>query len=330
MADRMMSGESEVVSQDMQVFATQIGNQLGLLCVLAAVIGLGLLLRERKTRWIACTLAAMAALDGIYGSWINPMGLVDFQNGVPLLMVACACAGFAVAAFARSTGPAARYVGSFAALALVLPPALVTVPALGEVADLPREISEEALRTSSANAVLFTQSESVSSGALYLSSVEGARPDLAVVVWPMLADTERVATELRRSGTTGYQEPEQPELVLATIAKTGRRMFWETGAIPTPQGSFLRHGALVSELVDQEDASGSLRENLRRLRTIFHGPGRRERVARRTLAAALTNMGQAALSRGDTDFALELFEAALEIRPEQASGRAKVAALEGR
>ncbi len=311
-ADTLMG---DVVGQNFRVFAGQIGDQLGLLCVLAALLGIFLLWRERRTRWLAAALAAMALLDGIYGAWIRPMGLADFHNGVPLLMAACVCAGVAVAALARVTGPGARYVGTFAALALVLPSALVTVPALSGVADLPRDVSEEVLRNTTANAVLLTQSDTVSAGTLYLSAVEGARPDVALVGLPMLRDSERVTTALQRSGSSAYLAPEEPEQVLATIAQTGRRIFWETGSIPTPKGSFLRHGPLVSELVEEEQPGGSLRESLKRLHTLFGRPGRRNRVARRTLAAVLTNMARAALSRGDAKFARELFKAAGEIRP---------------
>ena len=329
-ADRMMSGEGDVVSQDLRIFASQIGNHLGLLCVLAALVGMGLLLRERKTRWIACTLAVMALLDGLYGGWINPMGLVDFQNGVPLFMTACVCAGIAVAALARVSGPAARYVGCVAFVALVLPPALVTIPTLGGVADLPRDLSEEAFRTTRANAVLITQSDSLSAGTLYLSAVEGARPDVALVVLPMLGDRERVATELRRSGSKEFVTPSAPEQVFEAIAKTRRPVFWERGALPVPANSSLRQGALVSELTEGEASGGSIHESLKRLQIVFDHPGRRDRVARRILAAALTNLGRSALQGGESEFARELFEAAIEIRPEHSSARVNLGILYSR
>ena len=186
-ADRMMSGQSEVVWEDFKTLAAQIGEHIGLLAVLAALAGIGLLLRERRTRWVGASLLAMASIDALYGAWINPMGLVDFQNGLPIVTIACVCAGVAVATLARLTGPAAPYVASVALVALVVPPAIVSLPSVTAVGDLPRALSEHALGEATPSSVLMTQSDSVSAGALYLMTVEGARPDVASSCrcWPM-------------------------------------------------------------------------------------------------------------------------------------------------
>ena len=166
---------------------------------------------------MAGTLALMAAIDALYGAWINPMGLVDLQNGVPLSMVACLCAGVAVAALARVSGRAAPFVGAVAGLVLVIPSALVTLPALAGVGDLPRAASEEAMAVAGPGSVLLTQSDSMAAGALYLANVEGARPDMAFLALPMLADTARVASELNRFGVTKVAAPRDANHSLATM-----------------------------------------------------------------------------------------------------------------
>ncbi len=328
--EEMMSGQSAVLSENVKTFAAQIGEHVGLLSVLAAVVGLALLFRERKTRWMAGTLALIATLDAIYAAWINPMGLVDLQNGVPLTMVICLCAGLAVAALARLTGPAAPFVGVVVGLVLLIPSALVTLPTLAGVGDLPRAVSEESLLQGVPGSVVLTQSDSMAAGTLYLANVEGARPDMAFLVLPMLADTERVAAELNRSGGVPVAAPAASTEALATIARTRRPMYWESGSIGVPGGMYLQEGALVSRVVPGQPSADTLRQSVARLQTIFGQAGRQERIARRTLAGALTNMGRAAFGRQDADLSRDIFKAALEVRPEHAAARVNLGVLESR
>ncbi len=329
-SEEMMSGSGEIVGTNFKVFAAQIGEHVGLVGVLAGLVGLLLLGLERKTRWMAGTLALVAAVDAVYGVWINPMGLVDLQNGVPLVMVLCLCAGIAVASLARVAGPAAPFVAVVAGLVLIIPSAAVTIPSIAGVGDLPRAVSEEVLVVAAPGSVALTQSDSISAGTQYMSTVEGARPDMAFLVLPMLSDSERVTTQLRRISPGTKIDSVKAGHGMVAIMASGRRIYWEGGTFSIPRGKFLRHGALISEVVDQGASADSLRPSVARLHEIFDRPGRHEKIARRMLAGALTNTGRAALGQQDPVFARDTFKAALEIHPEHSAARVNLGVLDSR
>ncbi len=318
-ADRMMSGRAEIVSDDLRVFAEQIADSLGLLAVLAAVLGLLLLLLERRTRWLGCALASIVVLDGIYGFWLNPMGLVDLQNGVPMVLGMCVCAGVAVSALARMTGPAAPFVGSVACLALVIPPALVSLPAVASVRDLPRAASEAAFGPVAPGAVILTQSDSTAAASIYLHEIEGARPDVAVLVLPMISDLETVREVLNATAPPGHELPTLQAPALVAIAQSARPMYWESGPIGTPANTSLLVGPMLSRLVPRAQGALELASAVAALRKVYSQPGHRDRSARRALANQLTNLGRLAFADGQLESAGRLFEDALDTQASHAA-----------
>lgn len=315
--------------------AEDTADALGPIALIAAVAGLGWLLRHRRTRWTAAALGIVIAGDFVYAFWINPMGQIDLQNGVPLAIAAAVCAGVGVAWFGRSLGRAGPYATGAVAMLLCLPPALLSVPALAPAADgqLPRRWSEAALAAAPPGAIIIVESDSLAAGLIYLTTAEQARPDVAVLVKQhVAADPVRSRAVLARAGI----EAELGGAPLAAVLRLGRPILWEVGSRPLPRGYTLVAGAPVSHLVPAERLAepppDDLRNALARASRLFDDDGVRDRAARRTYAVTLNQLGRVAHGRGQDDLAVVAFDAALAVRPQHAPAlvnRGTVAAAGG-
>jgi hypothetical protein len=155
--------------------AQRFGGQL--MGVVPGLLLLGLLGMIRAFRMPAARwLIVIWLLDTLYAIALNPMGLRDFQNGVPGLMALGMAAALALD-FSR-----ARLTG----------PLLVGVCLLGALPGLfewqhrtDRGLSvwlEAADSGAPPEAVAFVASDNVAAGYAFRQVVEGARPDLAVIV----------------------------------------------------------------------------------------------------------------------------------------------------
>ncbi len=286
--DHSMSMTRELVSHDVSTFVGQILDYVGVLAVLAGLIGIVILIVERRTRWVGVAIGMVIVLDVLYASWIHPVGLTNLHNGVPLALALSICAGVAIATLARSAGAAAPYLGAVVAIAMVIPQALMSATVLPSSGELPREYSEYVLQVAPVGALVLSQSRSLSGGAVYLQTVEGARPDVGWLVAPMLTDARRVAHVLE--STTRAQVADATETGVFAQWKRGRPVLWEPGATPIPpdaalqyaipvshDGAGSRPGAFVGLLVDtghgtEHDGAGSAWPPLRKL--VNSRPGR--------------------------------------------------------
>lgn len=163
-------------SHDVPALVGQILDHMGVLAVLAGLVGLLVLLNERHTRWPGVALIWVVFLDLIYSSGLHPVGIADLQNGIPLVLALSVSAGVAVATLAKTAGRAAPILGGAVALIMLLPPILFALVALPPGGDLPREAGETALRSTPSGAIL-SDKPSLSS-VIYLQFVEGTRPDV--------------------------------------------------------------------------------------------------------------------------------------------------------
>lgn len=317
------------------VLAGDMADAVGPFTALAALFGLGWLLRQRRTRWLAGTLVTIALGDVAYSLGINPMGLIDLQNGLPLTLVMCIGAGVGVAWLARNLGAergpigalAGASVGAAVGMLLVIPVALVSVPevwsasAPGGDADVPRAWSQAALDQTPPGGVALVQGDSTAAGLMYLTVVENARPDAAVLVRQLLPDLERTRAVLARTGmdpaTIASNRP------LASILASGRPITWEIGqdglpgardvAVGVPLSRLLPAGARASQT--REQAASEMLAAAATLADLFAGAGSRDRNARRVLAHSLTALGRVAYGSGDGGTAELLFDGALSVRP---------------
>lgn len=336
-SDQMGVVEGAQVAPQVASLVEESADQLGPIAPLAALFGLGWLARQRRSRWVAAALAVIGAGDVIYTLWVNPMGQADWQNGVPLALAVSICAGAGVAWLSRFLRAAGPFVAAVAGVLLVLPPAVVSLPAVwqasapsGEPADspdAPRAWAEAALAVTPPRGLALVQTDSTAAGLLYLTEVEGARPDVAVVVRQFVPDHRYMQAALARGGVDarGLREDFEPAQTLAWLLGRRRPMTWEVGREDIPAGMDVRAAAPLLRLAREhegvERAGG--REVWRRelamaagtLARIFAGAAGRDRVARREHARALTALGRMAYGSGEVALGVEILQRAVLTLP---------------
>lgn len=297
--------------QSASMLSEHVINYLGVLALVGAFCGVAILLVEKRTRWVGVALVGVLVLDG-YATALHPEGLVNMRDGVPLVIALCVCAGVAVAALASMAGPGAPFIGFSASVLMLLSPVMSSVSTLRAGGELPRSISEHALDRSPSGAVLFSQSESLSGGVTFLQVVEGARPDVANVALPRLADTARVSEALEATRSLGQ------ESVAVTAERpwqVDRPVAWQLGPEPPPDGTVLVPGVVVGRLLRVGESPPPREGAAPGLRTLFAGQARAEPTTRRILAEALAYAGIAEARAGRRDVARVLLQAAIELWP---------------
>jgi hypothetical protein len=311
--------EAERSGPGIEVLVEDIADQVGPLAPLAALLGLVWLARQRRSRWPAAALIAIGAGDLLYALWVNPTGQTEWQNGVPLALAVSAGAGAGVAwlsRFLRSAGP---FAGAVAGVLLVVPPALVSVPAVwpasapgeapGHGRDVPRAWAEAALAATPPRGLALVQSDSTVAGLLYLTEVEQARPDVAVLARQLLVDREYVQAALARAGVDARDLDHEvdPAGTLAWLLAQERPMAWELGRDDVPAGMDVRIAAPLVALVpsagrgDHASDRSAVAGAAQTLARIFAGAGGRDRMARREYARALAALGRMAHELGVGD-----------------------------
>ena len=312
-------------------------DQLGPIAPLAALFGLGWLARQRRSRWLAAALTVIGAGDVIYTLWVNPMGQADWQNGVPLAVAVSISVGAGVAWLSRFLRAAGPFVAAVAGVLLVVPPAVVSLPAVwqasapagesGDSPDAPRAWAEAALAATPPRGLAVVQTDSTAAGLLYLTEVEGARPDVAVVVRQFFPDHEYMQAALARGGVDarGLRDDFEPAETLAWLVGRGRPMSWEIGREAIPAGMDVRASAPLRLLVRERGGAERAEEREARRRElataagtlarIFAGAAGRDRVARREHARALTALGSMAYGSGEVALAVELLQRAVLALP---------------
>ena len=150
--------------------------------LLVGVVGLAL-----RRRW---WLVALLVVDVGYATALNPMGLRDLQNGVPGLVVLAVGAGLGFEALGRRAvwGVAVAVAGTVW---------WVEPPGLSDDRGLPRVV-DAAVDAADPEALALVASDSFAAGFAFVQVVEGARPDLAVVVRQHAWDASSVGPIRRR------------------------------------------------------------------------------------------------------------------------------------
>ncbi len=314
----MRSTNPQIVYHNAATFLGEAADQLGPATLLAALVGYVLLAYRRRTRWVGFALVGLATGDAVYSFWLNPMGMVDLQNGVPMALGICIAAGIGVSAFAQAVGRAAAFVGGTTALACLLPTALVSWGTVWWAAtgDAPRAWSEAAASSVAPGGVALVQNDSTAAGMIFLNTVESVRPDIAVIVRQHLrGDWERTNKVLQRSDSRSHVHGEG----MSALVATGRPIHWEIGS-GLPPGSL--HAGIPLSSVRPESAPrfGTLLDQaFSRLYSLSVQPGGQDRSARRVFAVAATGLGRYAYERGDLGRAARLFDVALQYRPHHAA-----------
>lgn len=311
--EEIFSTVPEVVAENGRRMAALVEADLGVLALLGAVAGGIALLGSRRGRVAGALLCFVAAGDLAYSVWVNPMGIEDRQNGVPLVVALAVLFGVGVAAAGRRFGRAAPWVAAAVGTIAFVPAVLDSFAAKVAVrrVEAPRAWAEAALGAAPARAIALAQSDSLAANLLWLGEVEGARPDVAVLVRQHLWDLPRDGAVLAAAGVRF--EAARPSEALAALARTGRAILWEVGTDRMPPE--LRIVPFPASL-----------ETIRRV----FSRGSADEPTRRAHAVALTALGRLAFVRGALAEARRLFAAARAADPDHAASGVNLAVVADR
>lgn len=240
--DEILTSDLRRLAHHLRAFVAQVGGQLGPAAALGA-LGLVALLRRRRA--LALALLAITAGDVLYSAWINPMGMLDLQDGVPCAMALCVGAGVLVGLLAERTPPRLRALPLGLAAAALLPAALADRESkVGLESGLALRWSRGALDQLPPRGLLLPRSDDLSATLLYEQAVAGDRPDVTVLVRQLAWD----GAYLRRMAGRGDRRwlppgeaaafaalPEAervlraPALLDALVAVAPARVAWEPG-----------------------------------------------------------------------------------------------------
>lgn len=326
------------VSKAASLFATTVADSLGPLSLLLVVIGLMWLPRRgRLGAWLVGTLGSWIAIDAIYSVWINPMGLVDLQNGTPLVLAAAIMAGAGTIGLSRFVGPLGPILSAATASIAVIIAALHSVPAVaaGRSADTPSTWAEAILEQAPPRAAILVTNDSTAASLLYATTIMGARPDAVVLVRQLMADGVRTES-LWSAAHPGQPVPTTLPALLAAVPAA----LWEPGGDRAPRAQVLVPAAPLFEVRaagDRQDPPlPRIELALGRLRRIFAGTDSGDALARHFQAQALTQLVSQPLGARPSKPLLaaadRVLDAALRIDPELAKAwinRGTVASMRG-
>jgi tetratricopeptide (TPR) repeat protein len=161
----------------------RVAEDLGPLGPLAGLLGLvwlGLQGRERGMFWM---LTGLLVVEVIYVVGINPMGGDDRQTGIPLALVVVLCVGLGLGEKLSEGGPRLWLFGPLVAVGLVLPAAFLSVPDFSVTRSwAPHAWARDQLSRVPRDALFVTQSDDLAAGLWAARRLEGARPDVELVV----------------------------------------------------------------------------------------------------------------------------------------------------
>ncbi|MBI4511651.1 MAG: DUF2723 domain-containing protein [Deltaproteobacteria bacterium] len=322
----IMSSVPEVFLENGRALGRVLEEDLGPIAISCSALGLIALLASRRGgggRLLGGILAWMAIADFAYGAWVNPMGLEDRQNGVPMAVALSLLAGVGMSLAVRRLGRMAPH-GTAALGFMALVPAWFV--SHGEklstrASDAPRRWSEVALAQCPSRSVALVQGDSTAAGLLWLTLVEGARPDVAVLARQHLWDLRRDRDVL---GAVGVRLGARPKNVLGVIFSSGRPVAWEPGADLPPGGRKLAWGVPLA-LVDGTESEPLT--SIQVLKRIFGTERDPDPNARRQHAQALSALGRGVLMNGDRAQAQLLFAAGREVDPRHVSSYVNLGVL---
>lgn len=267
-AESMLSPVREVVGAHARTAWQLLDGDLGVPLLCFAAIALVALAWWRGRRVVAAALGLVAALDLVYAIWVNPMGLADRQDLTPFAVVACALAGVGIEAATRRAGTrAAPALAALLALIAVVPAASGMAERAAVRTDVARAWGERGLDRCASRATAQVTSDSLAATLFWLTTVEGARPEVAVLVRQHAWDHARTEAVAARVGVKALKN---------------RALCWEPGA-DAPPGPLSPEAPLARVGVRDGDAAAEVKA----LAALVE-PARRDPSAAHELQAALS------------------------------------------
>jgi hypothetical protein len=227
---------------DQQIFATTLGpwrmhgaammrrlaEDLGPFGPLAALLALVALVRQREERELFLILLALLAVEVVYIVGINPMGGADRQTGIPLAFITALALGVALGPYFREGGPRLWLGAPLLGVFLVLPAAFLSVPDFAVTRSwAPHAWAREQLARLPTGSLLATQGDDLAAGTWAAQRLEGARPDVDVVVsqhlYRKVPDRVegRVLAQILRPAFAACSEAERARSLAKAHAKHG-------------------------------------------------------------------------------------------------------------
>ncbi len=259
-------------------YASTLADHVGPFTPLAAMFGAICLGRRRRRWWLLAALCTVLIGDLFYAVVINPMGIADWQNGIPFSVASCICAGIGLIWLGRAIRRMGLFIVAAAGVLLSVPVVLLALPevwpasssghldtyvepsladsqapvGIGRGGDAARALSQAALDQVPSDGVALVQSDSMAAGLMYLTVAEHARPDVAVLARQHVAiDVRRTRAVMAQNAVggdwahAGATEPGS-DTPLQAILRSGRPIAWELGqdALP-PTGTVVASAPLL-------------------------------------------------------------------------------------
>ncbi len=148
---------------------------------------------------VGAGLVAVASCDVAFAILVNPMGLYDLQTSVPLFWVVAVLAAAGTVWLWHQATRTRWLIGGVVAAALAFQ--FAWSPADRDLRDVsvPRRVISGFLEEAPALSSVLSSSDDLSAALIAAQAVEGARPDVLVLVRPHLADARAVARRVRAS-----------------------------------------------------------------------------------------------------------------------------------
>lgn len=153
---------------------------------------------------VSIIFISVAITDVAFAIFINPMGVWDLQTGLPFAFVIAVLAGSGlVKACVYAQKKRNLLYGIFSMGVLFIGVQWAISPAERDMTRLnaPAAIAYDALNRAPVAAVMFTTSDDLSAGLLGIQAVEGARPDILVLVKQHLSDSRFIRRMIRAHWT---------------------------------------------------------------------------------------------------------------------------------
>ncbi|HJZ86810.1 MAG TPA: DUF2723 domain-containing protein, partial [Polyangia bacterium] len=302
--DQMLSREPRVVLVHTCSFGGLVLGQLGVLAPIMGALGLFALARRRPAA--AALLMWVGALDFVYAIWVNPMGIEDLQNGVPLHLALGLAAGAGAAWLGQALKRAGAAGASAIAVCVLVPAVLADGPQKWGSSDGPDRLLHAILAQAPPRGAVLAQSDDVNAG-LWLARALGERPDLFALPTQHLWDRRLIEQVFARAG-----EAPPPDVIAGLLARG--TVLAEDGPDPLP--GVLSPAAPLLRLVAP---GGDLRAPpAARLWAALARPCSDlgdDTMGRRACSALCVGLGKSLYLSGRPLEARAVLEAALELRP---------------
>jgi hypothetical protein len=229
---QMMARDRKVVVRNARAFLGLCAGELGPIALICAAVGMGVLLARRRAAGVL--VAYVATLDAVYAVWVNPMGIEDLQNGIPLHLAIGVSAGAGVAWLGGRMRRAGLASASAVLVCALVPAVLADLPAKRRGSDGPDQLLHAVLDQVGPRGGVLAQSDDLNAG-LEWARATSERPDVIGLPVQHLWDRTFVDAVFARAGAAPPPETAPAAQVIARLVSRGP-VLWEDGEDRPPVG----------------------------------------------------------------------------------------------